>query len=78
MKALVQDDHATIHEMLSGYDVDKKAFNDPQGDLLVTGLRVVHPDAGSSLKKEMFAPTTEFLSLSDFKKWLSSHNLTGS
>jgi hypothetical protein len=26
----------------------------------------------------MFAPTTEFLSLSDFKKWLVSHNLTGS
>lgn len=80
MKALVQGDHATIHEMFPAYDAEKKAF-DPaasDGDLLVTGLRVVHPDAGSPLNKEMFAPTTEFLSLTEFKKWLSEHNLTGS
>ena len=78
MKALVEDDHATIHEMLPAYDPEKHAFTDPDGDLLVTGLRVVHPDAGSPLTKEMFAPTTEFFRLSDFKKWLSEHNLTGS
>ena len=29
-------------------------------------------------KRELFAPSTEFLSLSDFKQWLSQHNLTGS
>lgn len=78
MKALVEDDHATIHEMLPAYDPQAHAFSDPEGDLLVTGLRVVHPDAGSPLYKEMFAPTTEFISLSEFKKWLSAHNLTGS
>lgn len=78
MKALVTSDHKTIHEMLPEYDPEAKKFNDPEGDLLVTGLRVVHADEGSPLKKEMFAPTTEFLSLSDFKKWLTEHNLTGS
>lgn len=78
MKALVENDHATIHEMLPAYDPNTKSFADPDGDLLVTGLRVVHPDAGSSLTKEMFSPTTEFISLTDFKKWLSEHNLTGS
>jgi ribose transport system substrate-binding protein len=78
MKALVQDDHATLHEMLPSYDVEEKAFTDPEGDLLVTGLRVVHPDQGSPLNQEMFAPTTEFLSLSEFKKWLSAHDLKGS
>ncbi|MBI3839387.1 MAG: substrate-binding domain-containing protein [Planctomycetia bacterium] len=78
MKALVQNDQATIHDMLPAYDPRMHAFTDREGDLLVTGLRVVYPDAGSPLKKEVFAPTTEFLSLSDFKKWLSSHNLTGS
>ncbi len=78
MKALVEGDQATIHEMFPAYDPGKKAFSDPEGDLLVTGLRVVHPDSGSPLKKEMFSPTTEFISLSDFKKWLSEHNLTGS
>ena len=78
MKALVEHDHTTIHEMLPGYDPEKHVFSDPNSDLLVTGLRVVHPDAGSPLKPDMFAPSTEFISLSDFKKWLSEHNLTGS
>ena len=78
MKALYENDHATIHEMLPAYDPQTHAFMDPDGDLLVTGLRVVHPDSGSPLKPEMFAPGTEFLSLSEFKKWLSEHNLTGS
>lgn len=78
MKALVEEDHAAIHDLLPAYDPQKKAFTEPEGDLLVTGLRVVHPDAGSPLNKDMFAPTTEFLSLTDFKKWLAEHNLTGS
>ncbi len=78
MKALVEGDHATIHEMLPAYDPQKKAFGDPDGDLLVTGLRVVHPDSGSPLTKEMFAPTTEFMSLGEFRRWLADHNLDGS
>jgi ribose transport system substrate-binding protein len=78
MKALVEDDHATIHEMFPAYDPSTHAFSDPEGDLLVTGLRVVYPDTGSPLKKESFAPTTEFISLGDFKKWLATHNLSGS
>lgn len=78
MKALVTSDHQTIHEMLPAYDPQAQQFADPEGDVLTTGLRVVHPDSGSPLAKEMFAPSTEFLSLSQFKKWLSEHNLTGS
>lgn len=80
MKALIQDDHATIHEMLPAYNAESKKFDEsnPDGDILTTGLRVVHPDSGSPLKKEAFAETTEFISLSDFKKWLADHNLTGS
>ena len=78
MKALDEGDHATIHEMFPAYDPQTHSFSDPEGDLLVTGLRVVHPDMGSPLKQDMFAPTTEFISLSDFKKWLATHNLTGS
>ncbi|MEX2114655.1 MAG: substrate-binding domain-containing protein [Pirellulales bacterium] len=78
LKALVTDDHQTIHEMLPAYDPETKDFATADGDNLTTGLRVVHPDSGSPLAKEMFAPETEFISLSDFKKWLSEHNLTGS
>ncbi|MGD9722076.1 MAG: substrate-binding domain-containing protein [Pirellulales bacterium] len=78
MKALVTGDHQTIHEMLPAYDPQKQAFNEPDGDILTTGLRVVHPNTGSPLTKEMFDAGTEFLSLGEFKKWLSEHNLTGS
>jgi ribose transport system substrate-binding protein len=78
LKALVEDDHKTIHEMLPAYDPEKKEFTSPDGDIYITGLRVVHPDAGTSLSASLFAEGTEFLSLSDFKKWLAEHNLTGS
>lgn len=80
MKALIEDDHATIHELYPAYNPETKQFDEsnPDGDILTTGLRVVHPDSGSPLKKETFAETTEFISLSDFKKWLAEHNLTGS
>lgn len=80
MKALIEDDHATIHELYPSYNAETKKFDEsnPDGDILTTGLRVVHPDSGSPLKKEAFAETTEFISLSDFKKWLADHNLTGS
>jgi ribose transport system substrate-binding protein len=80
MKALVEGDDATIHEMLPAYSAETKKFDesDPNGDILTTGLRVVHPDKDSPLKREAFAESTEFISLSDFKKWLADHNLTGS
>jgi ribose transport system substrate-binding protein len=78
MKALVEDDQQTIHEMLPAYDSQSKEFSEPDGDILTTGLRVVHPDANSPLDKTLFAEGTEFLSLGDFKKWLAEHHLSGS
>ena len=78
MKALVEDDHETIHEMLPAYDPQSHEFTEPEGDILTTGLRVVYPDSGTPLKQEMFADDTEFLSLSEFQKWLAEHQLTGS
>ncbi len=78
MKALVEDDQQTLHEMLPDYDPATKSFTDPEHDSLTTGLRVVHPDSGSPLAKDMFAADTEFLSLSEFNEWLKAHHLTGS
>jgi ribose transport system substrate-binding protein len=71
MKALVQNDQATVKEMLPNQ-------GKPDGDLIDTGLKVVVPDEGSPLKPEMFDKRTEFLKLSAFKKWLDKYNLTGS
>ena len=42
---------------------DARSSPSPTAICWSPGLRVVHPDSGSPLTKEMFAPTTEFLSL---------------
>jgi ribose transport system substrate-binding protein len=72
LKALHQDDKATIAQMLP--DQGKK----PEGDHYDTGLKVVVPDQGSSLKPDMFDKKTQYLKLSDFRDWLKKYNLTGS
>jgi ribose transport system substrate-binding protein len=74
MKALVQDDQATIKEMLP----DKGKKDKPDGDLIDTGLKVVVPDEGSPLKPEMFDKKTQFIKLSEFRDWLKKYKLTGS
>src|SRR5205085_11129326 len=54
LKALVQDDQATIKQILPNKDK-------PDGDPYDTGLKVVVPDQGSPLKAEMFEKKTQFL-----------------
>jgi ribose transport system substrate-binding protein len=71
MKALVKDDQKTIHEMLP-------RLGQANGDIYDTGLKVVAPDATSQLKPDMFQKNTEFLKLSEFKKWLAKYELQGS
>jgi len=78
MKALVENDKTTIHEMFPSWDPATGTFAEPDGDVKFTGLKVVYPDKGSPLDKQMFAPATEFMKLSEFKKWLVEHNLKGS
>lgn len=51
------------------------------GDILDTGLKVVVPDSGSPLKKEMFdsyGSGVEFLNYTAFQEWLKKYNLTSS
>lgn len=71
MKALAQDDKATVQQMLPNQ-------GKPDGDLYDTGLKVVVPDEGSPLKADLFEKKTEFLKLGDFNKWLAKYKLTGS
>ncbi len=71
MKALVENDDATIRKMLPNH-------GKPDGDLYDTGLKVVVPDQGSPLKAEMFNKNTQFLKLSEFRDWLKKYNLTSS
>jgi ribose transport system substrate-binding protein len=71
LKALVQDDKETVKQMLPHY-------GEKEGDIYDTGLKVVVPDEGSTLKPEMFDKGTEFFKLGPFKNWLKEHDLTGS
>ncbi len=71
LKALMKNDDATVKEMFSNHGSEN-------GDLYDTGLKVVVPNEGSPLKAELFGPKTEFLTLDQFKEWLTKYNLTGS
>jgi ribose transport system substrate-binding protein len=71
LKALYEGDQKTVQEMLPHH-------GQTDGDLYDTGLKVVVPNSQSSLKREMFGPKTEFLTLDVFKKWLEKYGLQGS
>lgn len=78
MKALIEDDHATIAELYPNYDPETKQFVGENADIYTTDLRVVVPDEGSPLTPEMFNSDTKFFKYSDFQKWLRDRGLKGS
>ncbi len=78
MKALVEEDHQTIHELYPDYDPQTKQFRSKDGDILTTELRVVVPDETSPLDPGMFEQTTKFFTYPEFRKWLAERKLTGS
>ncbi len=71
MKALVEDDQSTIHEMFPRH-------GEAEGDVYDTGLKVVVPDERSTLSADVFGPKTQFLKLSEFRRWLDEYGLKGS
>ncbi len=71
MKALYENDQKTVRELLPHH-------GEKDGDLYDTGLKVVVPDGQSPLKRDLFGPKTEFLTLDIFKAWLKKYGLEGS
>ncbi len=71
LKALVEDDQKVIDEMYPNYDEE-------DGDIYDTGLKLVVPSKDSPVKKDMLRPDTEFLTLPEFKAWLKKYNLKDS
>jgi len=71
MKAMLEDDQAVIKEMFPNQ-------GQPGGDVYSTEIRVVAPSAGGPLKPEVFAESTIFFTLDDFKVWLDERGLSGS
>jgi ribose transport system substrate-binding protein len=72
LKAMIQDDQATIKEMFPNLGKE-------DGDIFTTGLRVVVPNESSAVKKELYDPkVVEFMLLPDFKAWLAKYGLHSS
>jgi ribose transport system substrate-binding protein len=71
LRALIAGDRGEVHAMFP-----KEA--EPGGDLYDTGLKLVVPDGESLLKREMFGARTQFMTLTEFKRWLQERGLTGS
>lgn len=72
--AKLTDDQDTISEMFPDMGTEG-------GDILDTGLKVVVPDSGTPLDREMFSEFgegVEFLTISEFQAWLKEFNLTSS
>jgi len=71
LKALLQNDSATLNEMLPNY-------GQTDGDLFDTGLKVVVPNEQSPLKADQFTGNVQFMTLGAFQEWLAKYGLTGS
>jgi ribose transport system substrate-binding protein len=82
LKAMLDDDHAAIAEILPGYDAQKKDFSEPEGDIFHTDLRLIVPDDSSPIwahrEDGTFDPNLQFYTLEGFRAWLAERNLTGS
>ena len=74
LKALVQDDKATVSTMFPNQGKDG-------GDIYDTAIRVVVPSDKSPLTADLFTqygPTVHFFTLPKFQDWLNERGLTGS
>ena len=68
MLALATDKKDVVTEMLPTLD-------QPNGDLFDTGLKVIVPDDKSPLKRDLFGPKVEFMTLDKFRAWLDQYGL---
>jgi len=71
--AMHEGDAATIAEMFP------RADDEPDGDILTTGLRVIVPDGDPLVKPaDLPADGHEYLPLSTFREWLARYGLSSS
>ncbi|MBC7856349.1 MAG: substrate-binding domain-containing protein [Pirellulaceae bacterium] len=72
LKAMFEKDDKTIKAMFPNE-------GQKDGDIYTTGLRVVVPEKDTPLTKEMFdAKSVEYMTLPQFKEWLTKYNLSSS
>lgn len=72
MHALITDDQSTVDTMFPNYAQEGEA------DIYRTELRVVAPDEGTPLTKDLFEESTVFFKNSEFQEWLKERGLISS
>ncbi len=78
LSAMIEEDGDAIKEVFASYNPETKEFDETDGDIFNTELRVVVPNEQSPLTKEMFREETEFFYYEDFKAWLEERRLVSS
>lgn len=82
LKAMVEEDHNAIAEVLPDYDAQQQQFTSPEGDIRHTELRLVVPNEESPVwehrEDETFHEELIFFTLEGFRQWLAERNLTDS
>jgi ribose transport system substrate-binding protein len=53
MKALVEDDHETLGQMFPDYEPDEHSFKKRDGNVVITGLKVVVPDGEAADQRDV-------------------------
>ena len=72
LKAMLTVDEATVQEMFPN-------AKETDGDIYLTGLRVVVPNVDSPVKPDLFdEKVVEFMTVEQFKKWLTDRGLSDS
>jgi len=72
LKALHEDDQEFVKGMYPDYK------QEGTGDMFETELRVIVPNEGSPIKKEVLEPKSDFMNLNEFEGWLKERNLSSS
>jgi len=72
MLALIEKNDAVTKEMYPSY------AQSGENDIFETELRIVVPDAQTTLTAEMLEKTTKLMKLSEFKQWLADRKLVSS
>ena len=78
MRALLEEDYQTVKQYYPSFDPTTGKFDEPDGDILNTELRIVAPDPSSPLTPAMFDGSMQFFYLKDFQVWLTERKLRSS
>ncbi len=78
MRALLEEDYQTVKNYYPSFDPETGKFDEEDGDILNTELRIVVPDASSPITRETFGDSLQFFYLKDFQIWLAERKLRSS